>query len=75
MGNEFKAKGVNVLLGPVIGPMGRMVESGRIWEGMCIDPYLSGAMAAETVSGVQGQGVITSVKVSPLLLGGDHKGC
>lgn len=34
MGGEFRAKGVNVALGPVVGPLGRMVESGRDWEGL-----------------------------------------
>jgi beta-glucosidase len=33
MGGEFKTKGVNVLLGPVVGPAGRVVLSGRNWEG------------------------------------------
>lgn len=33
MGGEFKRKGVNMLLGPVVGPLGRVVEGGRNWEG------------------------------------------
>lgn len=37
MGGEFKTKGVNVALGPVVGPLGRMAESGRNWEGMAND--------------------------------------
>lgn len=32
MGNEARKKGVNVLLGPVIGPVGRVVQGGRNWE-------------------------------------------
>ncbi|EAA31422.1 glycoside hydrolase family 3 protein [Neurospora crassa] len=32
MGSEFNKKGVNVLLGPVAGPMGCVVLSGRNWE-------------------------------------------
>lgn len=83
MGGEFKKKGVNMLLGPVVGPIGRVVESGRYWEGMymntlirlvlppsrlmrsgfSVDPYLCGSLVYETVSGVQGAGVITSTKV------------
>lgn len=35
MGGEFKTKGVNVMLGPVVGPLGRVVEGGRNWEGTC----------------------------------------
>jgi beta-glucosidase len=33
MGREFRTKGVNVLLGPVVAPLGRMAEGGRNWEG------------------------------------------
>jgi beta-glucosidase len=62
MGGEFKTKGVNVLLGPVVGPIGRVVKSGRNWEGVSTDPYLSGILVGETVKGVQDAGVITSTK-------------
>ncbi|KAI0134389.1 glycoside hydrolase superfamily [Xylariales sp. AK1849] len=62
MGGEFKAKGVNVALGPVVGPVGRVVRGGRNWEGFSVDPYLCGALAFETVSGIQSVGVITSTK-------------
>jgi beta-glucosidase len=71
MGAEFKIKGVNVLLGPVVGPALRVVSGGRNWEGFSADPYLSGVLAANTVIGVQDQGVITSTKVRlsrPLML-------
>lgn len=34
MAGEFKTKGVNVLLGPVVGPLGRVTVGGRNWEGM-----------------------------------------
>jgi beta-glucosidase len=64
MGGEFKTKGVNVLLGPVVGPAWRIVRGGRNWEGFSVDPWLSGQLVAQTVSGIQGQGVITSTKVS-----------
>lgn len=63
MGDEFKKKGVNVLLGPVVGPAWRVVRGGRNWEGASGDPYLSGALVYQTVKGIQGQGVITSTKV------------
>lgn len=33
LGEQFKAKGVNVALGPVVGPLGRVVKGGRNWEG------------------------------------------
>lgn len=32
MGQEFKAKGVSVALGPVAGPLGKIAEGGRNWE-------------------------------------------
>jgi len=63
MGGEFKTKGVNVLLGPVVGPSGRIQRGGRNWESISLDPYLSGALVFETVSGAQDAGVITSTKV------------
>ncbi|KAL1840487.1 hypothetical protein VTJ49DRAFT_439 [Mycothermus thermophilus] len=62
MGGEFRTKGVNVLLGPVVGPAGRVVLNGRNWEGFSSDPYLSGVLVYETVSAVQSVGVITSTK-------------
>lgn len=62
MGGEFKTKGVHVALGPVVGPLGRVAESGRNWEGISNDPWLCGALAGETVRGVQQAGVTTSVK-------------
>lgn len=33
MAGEFRAKGVHVALGPVVGPLGRITTSGRNWEG------------------------------------------
>ncbi|EGO60556.1 hypothetical protein NEUTE1DRAFT_119714 [Neurospora tetrasperma FGSC 2508] len=62
MGSEFNKKGVNVLLVPVVGPMGRVVLSGRNWEGFSSDPYLAGALVYKTVEAIQNVGVITSVK-------------
>jgi beta-glucosidase len=62
MAGEFKKKGANVLLGPVVGPLGRVVVGGRMWEGFSIDPYLSGELVHETVTGIQSVGVIASTK-------------
>ena len=42
MGAEHKAKGVNVQLGPVAGPLGTFPEGGRNWEGFSPDPVLTG---------------------------------
>jgi beta-glucosidase len=62
MAMEYKLKGVNVVLGPTIGPLGRIVTGGRNWESFSNDPYLSGQLCAETVEAMQGVGVITSTK-------------
>lgn len=40
MGAEFQRKGVNTILGPVVGPLGRVAAGGRNWEGFTNDPYL-----------------------------------
>ncbi|ORX38353.1 beta-glucosidase [Kockovaella imperatae] len=62
MGGEYQKKGVNMMLGPVVGPIGRVVQGGRVWEGFGTDPYLSGQLTYETVLGVQSTGVGTSTK-------------
>jgi len=31
MGEEFKNKGVSVVLGPVVGPLGKVAKGGRNW--------------------------------------------
>ncbi|KAI0147436.1 glycoside hydrolase superfamily [Xylariaceae sp. FL1272] len=62
MGREFYRKGVNIALGPVLSPLGRIASNGRNWEGFAADPYLTGALGAETIQGVQSTGVITSTK-------------
>ncbi|KAI1485618.1 glycosyl hydrolase family 3 N terminal domain-containing protein [Biscogniauxia mediterranea] len=62
MGGEAKAKGVNTILGPVVGPAGRVVRGGRNWEGFSIDPYLAGKLVHETVAGIQSAGVSACTK-------------
>lgn len=61
MGAEFRQKGANVALGPMVGPVGRIAKGGRNWEGFGTDPYLSGSLAAESVRGLQ-DSVIACVK-------------
>ncbi|TDL28535.1 glycoside hydrolase family 3 protein [Rickenella mellea] len=56
MGQEFRGKGINVQLGPMMNMM-RAPASGRAWEGFGADPYLAGEGAYETVKGVQSVGV------------------
>ncbi|TQV98072.1 beta-glucosidase 1 precursor [Cordyceps javanica] len=61
-GKEAREKGINVLLGPSVGPLGRMPAGGRNWEGFGPDPYLQGIAAAETIRGIQGEGVMATIK-------------
>ncbi|KAI8946032.1 glycoside hydrolase family 3 protein [Xylaria longipes] len=62
MGEEHKGKGVNVVLGPVAGPLGRAPEGGRNWEGFSPDPYLTGVGMSETIKGIQDAGVVATAK-------------
>ncbi|KAK5942634.1 hypothetical protein PMZ80_005199 [Knufia obscura] len=62
MGGEFRTKGVNLQLGPVVGPLGRVAEGGRNWEGFSNDPYLGGKLVAEHIKGLQSNGVGTCTK-------------
>ncbi|CAI6333222.1 unnamed protein product [Periconia digitata] len=62
MGVEHRGKGVDVQLGPVVGPIGRNPKGGRNWEGFSPDPVLSGIAVAETVKGIQDAGVIACTK-------------
>ena len=62
MGEENKGKGVHVILGPVAGPIGRMPEGGRNWEGFSPDPVLTGIAMASTINGIQDAGVIACAK-------------
>ncbi|KAL7947548.1 glycoside hydrolase family 3 protein [Trichoderma barbatum] len=59
---EARGKGINVLLGPVVGPLGRMPAGGRNWEGFGADPYLAGVAGYETIKGIQDQGVMATIK-------------
>jgi beta-glucosidase len=62
MGTEHKLKGVDIQLGPVVGPLGRAPEGGRNWEGFSPDPVLSGIAVAETIKGMQDAGVLACTK-------------
>ncbi|GIZ39345.1 hypothetical protein CKM354_000273200 [Cercospora kikuchii] len=61
-GFEARLKGVNVLLGPSMGPLGRLPAGGRNWEGFGADPVLQGIAAAQTIRGIQESGVIATAK-------------
>lgn len=62
MGTEANEKGVDVLLGPVAGPLGRAPTGGRNWEGFTVDPYMAGIALSETSMGIQEGGVIATAK-------------
>ncbi|KAL0262517.1 hypothetical protein SLS55_001485 [Diplodia seriata] len=62
MGKEFKAKGSQIALTPVVGPLGRDPYGGRNWEGFSPEPYLSGIGVAESVMGIQDAGVQATTK-------------
>ena len=57
-GAEHKAKGNNAAYAPVVGPLGRAPEGGRIWESYSPDPYLSGVAFGQSVAGMQAGGTI-----------------
>ncbi|EMC94844.1 glycoside hydrolase family 3 protein [Baudoinia panamericana UAMH 10762] len=61
-GFEARLKGINVILGPAMGPFGRLPAGGRNWEGFGADPVLQGIAAARTIQGIQAEGVIATAK-------------
>lgn len=58
---EVKALGRDMILGPTVN-INRQPLWGRNFEGYGEDPYLSGKLGVAYVRGVQGEGVIPSVK-------------
>ena len=61
LGEEAKAMGVNILLGPGMN-IKRSPLCGRNFEYFSEDPYLAGKMAASYVKGIQSQGVYSCIK-------------
>ncbi|PGH15556.1 hypothetical protein AJ79_02338 [Helicocarpus griseus UAMH5409] len=62
MGEEFRALGVNVQLGPVAGAIGKIPAAGRNWEAFGPDPYFTGIAMQETIIGIQEAGVQACAK-------------
>jgi beta-glucosidase len=61
IGQEVKALGRDMILGPTVN-INRVPLWGRNFEGYGEDPYLAGRMGVAYIKGVQGEGVIPSVK-------------
>src|SRR5512133_1810030 len=61
VGREARSKGLNVLLAGGIN-LARDPRNGRNFEYLSEDPLLSGVLAAESIAGIQGEGVISTVK-------------
>ncbi|WYZ40847.1 hypothetical protein EsH8_IV_001188 [Colletotrichum jinshuiense] len=62
LGAEYRGKGINVGLGPVGGPLGRIARGGRNWEGLSNDPYLSAVGVGGITKGMQDAGTIACPK-------------
>ncbi|KAJ5173086.1 hypothetical protein N7492_005679 [Penicillium capsulatum] len=62
LGEEARGKGVNVLLGPAVGPLGRKPRGGRSWETFGADPVLQAIGGAQTIKGMQSTGTIAALK-------------
>ncbi|KAJ3253664.1 hypothetical protein HK103_000390 [Boothiomyces macroporosus] len=61
MGQEFRGKGANVALAPMMN-IGRAPAGGRNWEGQGADAFLAATSAKLQVKGIQEQGVIATAK-------------
>src|SRR5262249_40524267 len=61
IGQEVKALGRDMILGPTVN-INRVPLWGRNFEGYGEDPYLASRMGVAYIQGVQGEGVIPSVK-------------
>ncbi|KAL8796014.1 MAG: hypothetical protein Q9195_001590 [Heterodermia aff. obscurata] len=61
IGQEAKAKGVHILLGPTVN-IQRAPIGGRGFESFSEDPFLSGTMCAQYCNGVQEEDIITTPK-------------
>ncbi|KAJ9113731.1 hypothetical protein QFC20_001756 [Naganishia adeliensis] len=61
LGEECRAKGAHILLGPTVN-IQRSPLGGRGFESFSEDPHLSGKFAASWVKGVQSQGVAATMK-------------
>ena len=61
LGREARSRGFNVLLAGGIN-LARDPRNGRNFEYLSEDPLLSAILAAESIGGIQGEGVISTIK-------------
>lgn len=61
LGRETRARGAHLLLGPTVNPQ-RAPLAGRTFECFSEDPFLSGALGAAYIAGLQGEGIGATVK-------------
>ena len=61
LGREARSRGFNVQLAGGIN-LARDPRNGRNFEYLSEDPLLSAVLAAESISGIQGEGVISTIK-------------
>src|ERR1700721_2906771 len=61
IGQEVKALGRDMILGPTVN-INRTPLWGRNFEGYGEDPYLTSRLAGASIKGVQGEGVLATVK-------------
>jgi beta-glucosidase len=61
VGREARSRGFNVMLAGGVN-LARDPRNGRNFEYLSEDPLVSGVLAAESVAGIQGEGVISTLK-------------
>ncbi|HEX6695579.1 MAG TPA: beta-glucosidase [Solirubrobacteraceae bacterium] len=61
VGREARSRGLNVMLAGGVN-LARDPRNGRNFEYLSEDPLLSGVLAGEAIAGIQGEGVISTIK-------------
>ena len=61
VGSDARARGVGIMLAPAVN-IARVPVNGRNFEYLSEDPFLNSVLAAQIVTGIQGQGVVATVK-------------
>jgi len=61
MGKEQRGKGTNIMLGPMVN-IARIPMGGRNFESFGEDPYLASQMVTHSITGIQSQNIMATVK-------------